>query len=183
MPCLVGPVMQPIENMETANATYENAALLQQAGVPIAIMTGYVGYVPKSRVLVVRSGDRRGKWTGDGAGAACDHHSPAKILVSTTGLVRSPRARTRTRRLRRRSLRVHQPCAAGAGPGSGYLPQTLGKCIAVVPAPDVSPGERVFKPAGNARYKILGFSPGGCASIPETLMTTQTVLISPSGPH
>ncbi len=52
VPCLVGAIMQPFENLQTANATYENAALLQQAGIPIAIMTGYEGYVPKSRVLL-----------------------------------------------------------------------------------------------------------------------------------
>ena len=38
--------------VETANATYENAALLAQAGIPISIMTGYVAYVPKSRILL-----------------------------------------------------------------------------------------------------------------------------------
>jgi imidazolonepropionase-like amidohydrolase len=52
VPCLVGAVMQPLESLETANATYENAALLAQAGIPISIMTGYVGYVPKSRILL-----------------------------------------------------------------------------------------------------------------------------------
>jgi imidazolonepropionase-like amidohydrolase len=52
VPCLVGAIMQPFENLQTANATYENAELLQQAGIPIAIMTGYEGYVPKSRVLL-----------------------------------------------------------------------------------------------------------------------------------
>jgi len=52
VPCLVGAITQPFENLQTANATYENAELLQQAGIPIAIMTGYEGYVPKSRVLL-----------------------------------------------------------------------------------------------------------------------------------
>jgi imidazolonepropionase-like amidohydrolase len=52
VPCLVGAVMQPLESLETANATYENAALLAQAGIPISIMTGYVAYVPKSRILL-----------------------------------------------------------------------------------------------------------------------------------
>jgi imidazolonepropionase-like amidohydrolase len=52
VPCLVGAVMQPLEDLETSNATYENAALLQQVGIPVAIMTGYIGYVPKSRILL-----------------------------------------------------------------------------------------------------------------------------------
>jgi hypothetical protein len=40
---------------------------------------------------------------------------------------------------------------------------------AVVPAPDllaaasISPGERVFKPAGTPDVKNRGFSPGGCS--------------------
>jgi imidazolonepropionase-like amidohydrolase len=52
VPCLVGAIMQPLESLETANATYENAALLAQAGIPVSIMTGYVAYVPKSRILL-----------------------------------------------------------------------------------------------------------------------------------
>jgi imidazolonepropionase-like amidohydrolase len=52
VPCLVGAIMQPLESLETANATYEDAALLTQAGIPVSIMTGYVAYVPKSRVLL-----------------------------------------------------------------------------------------------------------------------------------
>jgi imidazolonepropionase-like amidohydrolase len=52
VPCLVGAIMQPLESLETANATYEDAALLAQSGIPISIMTGYVAYVPKSRVLL-----------------------------------------------------------------------------------------------------------------------------------
>jgi imidazolonepropionase-like amidohydrolase len=52
VPCLVGAIMQPLESLETANATYEDAALLAQSGIPVSIMTGYVAYVPKSRVLL-----------------------------------------------------------------------------------------------------------------------------------
>jgi imidazolonepropionase-like amidohydrolase len=52
VPCFVGAVMQPFEDLQTANATYENPALLDQAGIPIAIMTGYEAYVPKSRILL-----------------------------------------------------------------------------------------------------------------------------------
>jgi len=52
VPCLVGPIMQRLESPQTANATYEIAALLDQAGIPIALMTGYESYVPKNRVLL-----------------------------------------------------------------------------------------------------------------------------------
>jgi imidazolonepropionase-like amidohydrolase len=56
VPCLVGPIMQRPESPETANATYEIAALLEQAGIPIALMTGYEGYVPKNRILLFEAG-------------------------------------------------------------------------------------------------------------------------------
>lgn len=52
VPCLVGPIMQRPESPQTENATYEIAALVAQPGTPIAIMTGYEGYVPKTRVLL-----------------------------------------------------------------------------------------------------------------------------------
>ncbi|MGB6692387.1 MAG: amidohydrolase family protein [Terracidiphilus sp.] len=50
--CLVGAVMQPFDTPEQENATYENAALLEQADVPVSLMTGYEPYVPKSRILL-----------------------------------------------------------------------------------------------------------------------------------
>ncbi|MGB9431842.1 MAG: amidohydrolase family protein [Candidatus Acidiferrum sp.] len=56
VPCLVGPIMQRPESPETANATYEIAELLQQAGIPMALMTGYEGYVPKNRILLFEAG-------------------------------------------------------------------------------------------------------------------------------
>lgn len=52
VPVLAGAVMQGFEDMEQVNATYENAALLTQAGVPVSIMTGFEAYVPKSRILL-----------------------------------------------------------------------------------------------------------------------------------
>lgn len=56
VPCLVGPIMQRLESPQTANATYEIAALLEQAGIPIALMTGYEAYVPKNRILLFEAG-------------------------------------------------------------------------------------------------------------------------------
>ena len=37
---------------DTRNATFESGRLLQAAGIPFAIQTGYEGYVPKTRVLI-----------------------------------------------------------------------------------------------------------------------------------
>jgi imidazolonepropionase-like amidohydrolase len=42
--------------LQTANATYENPAILKRAGIPIALMTGYEGYVPKNRILLFEAG-------------------------------------------------------------------------------------------------------------------------------
>ena len=52
VPCLVGPIMQRQDSPQNANATYESAALLEAANIPVALMTGYEGYVPKNRVLL-----------------------------------------------------------------------------------------------------------------------------------
>jgi imidazolonepropionase-like amidohydrolase len=80
VPCLVGAVMQPIEDLETANANYENAALLQQTGIPISIMTGYVAYVPKSRVLLFEAAVAAANGLGMEPALRAITISPAKIL-------------------------------------------------------------------------------------------------------
>jgi imidazolonepropionase-like amidohydrolase len=80
VPCLVGAVMQPVESTQTANATYENAALLQQAGIPVAIMTGYVAYVPKSRVLLFEAAIAAANGLGLEGALREITISPAKIL-------------------------------------------------------------------------------------------------------
>jgi imidazolonepropionase-like amidohydrolase len=52
VPVVVHPTMQrAAASMETMHAFTGNAAVLSQAGVPIAICTGFEGYVPKTRVL------------------------------------------------------------------------------------------------------------------------------------
>jgi imidazolonepropionase-like amidohydrolase len=56
VPCLLGPVMQRFESLETANATFENPAILKRAGIPVALMTGYEAYVPKNRILLFEAG-------------------------------------------------------------------------------------------------------------------------------
>jgi len=52
---LVGPTLQRPGSMESENVSLENAAILAQSGVPVAIMTGYEGYVPKNRVLLLEA--------------------------------------------------------------------------------------------------------------------------------
>jgi imidazolonepropionase-like amidohydrolase len=80
VPCLVGAVMQPFESLDTSNATYENAALLQQAGIPISIMTGYEAYVPKSRVLLFEAAVAAANGLGMEQALRAITVSPAKIL-------------------------------------------------------------------------------------------------------
>jgi imidazolonepropionase-like amidohydrolase len=53
---LAGPTLQRLDGLETMNATLENAALLADAGIPLALMTGYESYVPKARVLLFEAG-------------------------------------------------------------------------------------------------------------------------------
>lgn len=54
VPVLVGPVMLRTWNAagESGNASFENAALLTQAGVQVGIMSGYESYVPKVRLVL-----------------------------------------------------------------------------------------------------------------------------------
>jgi imidazolonepropionase-like amidohydrolase len=80
VPCLVGAVMQPIEDLETANASYENAALLQGVGIPISIMTGYVAYVPKSRILLFEAAVAAANGLGMEPALRAITISPARIL-------------------------------------------------------------------------------------------------------
>lgn len=53
VPVLVGPVMvRSGSASETSNSTFENAALLADAGISIGFTSGYEGYVPKVRVVL-----------------------------------------------------------------------------------------------------------------------------------
>jgi imidazolonepropionase-like amidohydrolase len=51
VPVVVHPTMQRPSAMETFNTTLCNAAVLANRNVPLAIGTGFEGYVPKTRVL------------------------------------------------------------------------------------------------------------------------------------
>jgi imidazolonepropionase-like amidohydrolase len=51
VPVIVHPAMARPEG-ERENLTFENAAKLRAAGIPIALQTGFEDYVPKSRVLL-----------------------------------------------------------------------------------------------------------------------------------
>jgi imidazolonepropionase-like amidohydrolase len=52
VPVIVSPTMIRASSFETRNATLENAALLADAHVKIAIQSGFEGYVPKTRLAL-----------------------------------------------------------------------------------------------------------------------------------
>lgn len=52
VPVIVGPALQRLENLQTYNASLENAALLDAAGIPIVFGTHHESYVPKNRVML-----------------------------------------------------------------------------------------------------------------------------------
>ena len=81
VPCLPGAVMQRSESMETANATFENAAILKRAGIPIALMSGYEGYVPKNRILLFEAGIAAANGLGMEEALRTVTASAAKVLA------------------------------------------------------------------------------------------------------
>jgi imidazolonepropionase-like amidohydrolase len=52
IPVLLHPTMQRISSPETFNSTLANASIISEQGVPIAITSGFEGYVPKSRLAL-----------------------------------------------------------------------------------------------------------------------------------
>ncbi|MFT4626037.1 MAG: imidazolonepropionase-like amidohydrolase [Myxococcota bacterium] len=53
VPVLVGPVMaRSWRDGEQRNSAFDNAAILADAGVPVAFLSGHEGYVPKVRVVL-----------------------------------------------------------------------------------------------------------------------------------
>lgn len=52
VPVIVHPSMRRAGMGETENISFETAATLREAGIPIALQSGYEGYVPKTRVAL-----------------------------------------------------------------------------------------------------------------------------------
>jgi len=56
VPVIVHPTMvRPVG--ETKSASLEDAAVLRRAGIPIALQSGYEGYVPKTRVILFEAAE------------------------------------------------------------------------------------------------------------------------------
>ncbi|MFZ0288834.1 MAG: amidohydrolase family protein [Candidatus Sulfotelmatobacter sp.] len=77
---LVGPTLQRLESIETNNASLEDAAILAQAGIPVALMTGFENYVPKNRVLLFEAGVAAGNGLGFEGALRASTIDAAKIL-------------------------------------------------------------------------------------------------------
>ncbi|MCL4846406.1 MAG: amidohydrolase family protein [Acidobacteria bacterium] len=60
VPVIVHPTMGRPAG-DTENLTMENAALLTRAGIPIALQSGYEGYVPKTRVVLFEAAAAAGR--------------------------------------------------------------------------------------------------------------------------
>jgi imidazolonepropionase-like amidohydrolase len=52
VPVILHPTMRRAGQGETENLSFETAATLRAAGIPVALQSGYEGYVPKTRVAL-----------------------------------------------------------------------------------------------------------------------------------
>ena len=80
VPVIAGPVMERAASMETRNATVENAAILANKGIPIAIQSGFEGYVPKTRVALFEAAIAAGNGLGMERALEAVTIAPARIL-------------------------------------------------------------------------------------------------------
>ena len=90
--------------------------------IPLAMGTGFEGYVPKTRVLRHEAAVARGLRPGPRPGAGGDHAGAAKVLgiADTRGSIDQGQDR-RPGALRRRLLRAHRPRDAHAHRGAHRL--------------------------------------------------------------
>lgn len=65
---------------EMANAAFDTAARLEEAGIPYAIQAGYEGYVPKTRVVLFEAAVAAANGLDRGAALEAITLSPARIL-------------------------------------------------------------------------------------------------------
>lgn len=80
IPVFAGPVMERVSSPQTENASYENAALLAAAGIPIAIRSGFEAYVPKNRVLLFEAAVAAAYGLDEEAALLAITRTPAEML-------------------------------------------------------------------------------------------------------
>jgi len=72
VPVIVHPTMMRSHRGSTENASMETASKLAAVGIPIAMQSGYEGYVPKTRIVLFEAGIAAAYGLGfDGALRAC----------------------------------------------------------------------------------------------------------------
>ncbi len=74
------PTMQRAGSLQTFNTTLENAARLADAGVPVAITSGYESYVPKTRVILFEAGVAAANGLGHTRALRAVTSEPARLL-------------------------------------------------------------------------------------------------------
>ena len=79
VPVILHPTMARAGG-ETQNATFETAALLRDAGVPVAIQSGYEAYVPKTRVVLFEAAVAAANGLGKDDALHAVTLAPAQIL-------------------------------------------------------------------------------------------------------
>jgi imidazolonepropionase-like amidohydrolase len=65
---------------EMENASFETASILKQAGIPVALQTGFEGYVPKVRVLLFEAAAAAANGLGPEGALAASTIDAAKLL-------------------------------------------------------------------------------------------------------
>ncbi len=80
VPVIVHPTMQRLAGPETLNTTMENAALLAEVGIPIAIQSGFESYVPKTRVVTLEAAVAMANGLGPDRALAAITIDAARIL-------------------------------------------------------------------------------------------------------
>jgi imidazolonepropionase-like amidohydrolase len=79
-PVLVGPVMERVGSPQTLNASYENPARLERAGLRIAIRSGYESYVPRARLVLFEAAVAAANGLGFDAALRAVTLGPAEAL-------------------------------------------------------------------------------------------------------
>jgi imidazolonepropionase-like amidohydrolase len=79
VPVIVHPTMAR-SNGETENLSFETASKLKEAGIPIALQSGFEGYVPKTRVLLFEAGVAAAHGLGPEGALRASTLDAAKIL-------------------------------------------------------------------------------------------------------
>ena len=79
----VGVIVHPTmarHGGQLENASFETASVLKQAGIPIALQTGFEGYVPKVRVLLFEAAVAAANGLGMEGALAASTIESAKLL-------------------------------------------------------------------------------------------------------